>query len=148
MRALLVLVTSIFVGTAALQEPIRTADINLRHLTSADFPRVNKARGKCLSYENIDPTKRTVTVNNLIVVTNGGVLIAESQGTVDNVKRLVAEVAAPHAPTDQVRRRGVGARRSHGRNCRLPAGVTYLAHPFSAPRIKQPTEPVADKRVS
>ena len=29
----------------------------------------------------------------------------------------------------------------------FPAGVVYLAHPFSAPRIKQPTEPVADRRV-
>ena len=28
-----------------------------------------------------------------------------------------------------------------------PPAITYLAHPFSAPRIKQPTEPVADKRV-
>src|SRR5207244_6535416 len=25
-------------------------------------------------------------------------------------------------------------------------GITYLAHSFSAPRIKQPTEPVADQR--
>ena len=29
----------------------------------------------------------------------------------------------------------------------FPDGVTYFAHPFSAPRIKQPTQPVSDKRV-
>ena len=29
----------------------------------------------------------------------------------------------------------------------FPAGVVYLAHPFSAPRIRQTTEPVADRRV-
>jgi cyclase len=34
-----------------------------------------------------------------------------------------------------------------GGNAAFPAGVTFFAHPFSAPRIKQPTEAVADKKV-
>src|SRR5207237_484634 len=29
----------------------------------------------------------------------------------------------------------------------FPPGVTYFAHPFSAPRIKQPTQPVSDRKV-
>jgi hypothetical protein len=87
-------------GTVALllfslfaQDPVRTADITLRGLKAADFPRVTKLAENVYAYEQIDPTKRTVTVNNLIVITGAGVLIAESQGTVDNVKRLVADVA-------------------------------------------------------
>ena len=68
------------------QGPIRTGDITLRGLTAADFPRMTKLADNVYAYEQIDPTKRTVTVNNLIVVTTDGVLIAESQGTVDNVQ--------------------------------------------------------------
>ena len=141
-------------GTIALllfslfaQDPIRTADITLRGLKAADFPRVTKLAENVYAYEQIDPTKRTVTVNNLIVITSAGVLIAESQGTVDNVKRLVADVAK--LTPQPIKYVVVGS--EHGDHtggiAAFPAGVVYLAHPFSAPRIKQPTEPVADKRV-
>jgi len=142
MGAIALLIVSLF-G----QAPVRTADITLRGLTAADFPRVTKLADNVYAYEQIDPTKRTVTVNNLIVITTAGVLIAESQGTVDNVRRLVAEVARL---TDQpVKYVVVGS--EHGDHtggiAAFPAGVVYLAHPFSAPRVKQPTEPVSDRRV-
>src|SRR5438132_14387888 len=74
------------------QETVRTADITVRGLRPADFPRLKKLAENVYSYEQIDPTKRVVTVNNLIVVTSDGVLIAESQGTPENVNRLVADV--------------------------------------------------------
>lgn len=129
------------------QDPVRTADITLRGLKPADFPRVTKLADNVYAYEQIDPTKRTVTVNNLIVVTPDGVLIAESQGTVDNVKRLVADVAK--LTPQPIKYVVVGS--EHGDHTggisAFPAGVVYFAHPFSAPRIKQPTEPVTDKRV-
>ncbi len=76
-----------------IQGPVRTGDVTLRGLSNADFPRVTRLADNVYAYEQIDPTERTVTVNNLIVVTSAGVLIAESQGTVDHVKRLVADVA-------------------------------------------------------
>jgi glyoxylase-like metal-dependent hydrolase (beta-lactamase superfamily II) len=146
MRALLLLLTALVAGTST-QDPIRTADITLRGLTKADFPRVTRLAENVYAYEQIDPTKRTVTVNNLIVITSAGVLIAESQGTVDNVKRLVADVAK--LTPQPIKYVVVGS--EHGDHTggisAFPAGVVYLAHPFSAPRIKQPTEPVADKRV-
>jgi glyoxylase-like metal-dependent hydrolase (beta-lactamase superfamily II) len=146
MRALLVLVTSILVGTAGSQEPVRTADITLRGLTAGDFPRVTRLAENVYAFETIDPTKRTVTVNNLIVITSAGVLIAESQGTADNVRRLVAEVA--RLTPQPIKYVVVGS--EHGDHtggiAAFPPGITYLAHPFSAPRIKQPTEPVADRR--
>src|SRR4249920_674451 len=93
MRALLILLTALAAATSSLQDPVRTADVSLRGLTKADFPRTTKLAEHVYAYEQIDPTKRTVTVNNLIVITSDGVLIAEGQGTVDNVKRLVADVA-------------------------------------------------------
>ncbi len=146
-RILAAVVVTMSTAVPAAQAPVRTADITLRGLAVADFPRITKLADTVYAYEQIDPTKRTVTVNNLIVVTSAGVLIAESQGTPDNVTRLVADVAklTPQPITYVV----VGS--EHGDHtggiAAFPAGVVYLAHPFSAPRIRQPTEPVTDRRV-
>jgi glyoxylase-like metal-dependent hydrolase (beta-lactamase superfamily II) len=144
--ALVGLLATLGAGPAA-QAPIRTADITVRGLSAADFPRLKKLAEHVYSYEQIDPTKRTVTVNNLIVVTTDGVLIAESQGTVDNVKRLVADVAT--LTPQPIKYVVVGS--EHGDHtggiAAFPEGVTFFAHPFSAPRVKRPTEPVADKKV-
>jgi cyclase len=141
------IIVTLSVGAAAGQSLVRTADITVRGLTAADFPRTTKLADNVYAYEQIDPTKRTVTVNNLIVVTSAGVLIAESQGTADNVKRLVADVAK--LTPQPIKYVIVGS--EHGDHTggitAFPAGIVYLAHPFSAPRIKQPTEPVADQRV-
>ena len=147
MRSIFAVIAFVSAAAAAPQAPLRTADITLRGLSAADFPRVTKLAENVYAYEQIDPTKRTVTVNNLIVVTSAGVLIAESQGTADNVKRLVADVAT--LTPQPIKYVVVGS--EHGEHtggiAAFPAGVVYLAHPFSAPRIKQPTEPVADRRV-
>ena len=146
MRGCILAVILLFPAILHAQDPIRTADISLRGLKAADFPRVTKLAENVYAYEQIDPTKRTVTVNNLIVITSGGVLIAESQGTADNVQRLVAEVAK--LTPQPIKYVVVGS--EHGDHtggiAAFPAGVVYLAHPFSAPRIKQPTEPVNDRR--
>jgi cyclase len=129
------------------QKPIRTADITVRGLKPADFPRTRKLADNVYAYEQIDPTKRTITINNLIVVTREGVLVADGQGTVENTKRLVADIArlTPHPIKYVV----VGS--EHGDHTggigAFPPGITYFAHPFSAPRVKQPTEPVADRTV-
>jgi glyoxylase-like metal-dependent hydrolase (beta-lactamase superfamily II) len=129
------------------QPPIRSADITVRGLSAADFPRIKKLADGVYSYEQIDPTKRTVTVNNLIVVTTDGVLIAESQGTIDNVRRLVTDVRTLTAQPIRIVVVGSEHGDHTGGIAAFPSGVTYLAHPFSAPRVKPPTEPVTDKRV-
>jgi cyclase len=143
--ALLAIVLGAITGEA--QPVVRTGDITARGLTAADFPRIRKLADNVYSYEQIDPTKRVVTVNNLIVVTTDGVLIAESQGTAANVERLIADVAK--LTPQPIKYVIVGS--EHGDHtggiAAFPAGVTYLAHPFSAPRIKQPTQPVSDKKV-
>ena len=146
-RLLTAAIIALAAAAPTAQAPIRTGDITLRGLIAADFPRVKQLADNVYAFEQIDPTKRTVTVNNLIVITSAGVLIAESQGTADNVRLLVAAVAklTPQPITYVV----VGS--EHGDHtggiAAFPAGITYLAHPFSAPRIKQPTEPVSGKRV-
>jgi len=124
------------------QDVVRTADITVRGLKPTDFPRVKKLADNVYSYEQIDPTKRVVTVNNLIVVTSEGVLIAEGQGTVDNVNRLMADVAA--LTTQPVKYVVIGS--EHGDHVggieAFPKTVTFLASPFSAPKLKRPAEPV------
>ena len=136
------------VGSVCLvaQEPIRTADISVRGLKLSDFPRIRKLADNVYSYEQIDPTKRVVTVNNLIVVTTDGVLLAESQGTVENVQRLIADVATL---TDQpIKYLVVGS--EHGDHVGgievFPKTVTVLASPSSAPKLKRPAEAIPEKR--
>ena len=128
-------------------EPIRTGDYTLRGLKPSDFPRVKKLADNVYAFEQIDPTKRVVTVNNLIVVTSDGVLVAESQGTVENTKLLLAQIAK--ITPQPVKYVVIGS--EHGDHTggitAFPAGVTFFAHPFSAPRIKVPTQPVSDKKV-
>jgi glyoxylase-like metal-dependent hydrolase (beta-lactamase superfamily II) len=147
MRILLTCLIALTPAISLAQEPVRTGDITLRGLKATDFPRVKKLADNVYSFEQIDPTKRTVTVNNLIVLSTDGVLIAESQGTVENTRRLIAEVAK--LTPQPIKYVVVGS--EHGDHtggiAAFPSGVTYFAHPFSAPRIKQPTEPVTDKKV-
>ena len=69
MRLMTCLVGVVVLGGPALsQELIRTADITVRALKPSDFPRITKLTDRVYAYEQIDPTKRIVTANNLIVV--------------------------------------------------------------------------------
>jgi glyoxylase-like metal-dependent hydrolase (beta-lactamase superfamily II) len=147
---LIVLVSLVWLQSASIahaQQPIRTGDITVRGLTAADFPRITKLAPNVYGYEQIDPTKRTVTVNNLIVITSDGVLVAEGQGTEDHVKRLVADIAS--LTPQPIKYVVVGSEHGDhtGGNAAFPASVTFFAHPFSAPKLKRAAEPVTDKKV-
>src|SRR5437763_16781103 len=128
--ALIVAVTVWATGTAA-QTVVRTGDITVRGLKSTDFPRITRLAENVYGYEQIDPTKRVVTANNLIVVTTGRVLVAEGQGTVDNVRRLVADIAT--LTPQPIKYVVVGSEHPDhvGGNSAFPDGVTFIAHPFS-----------------
>jgi glyoxylase-like metal-dependent hydrolase (beta-lactamase superfamily II) len=142
-------------------EPVRTADITVRGLTAADFPRVTMLAPNVYAYEQIDPTKRTVTANNLIVVTSDGVLVAEGQGTIENVSHLVADIG--RITPQPIRYVVVGSEHGDhtGGDSAFPASATFIAHPFSQAnlgrqaeaqrpggrRIVVPTETVTDTRV-
>ena len=85
MRALTRIAVASFLGLASLQSlhsqtVVRTGDIAVRGLKATDFPRLTKLAENVYGYEQLDPTKRGLTANNLIVVTTGGVLVAEGQG--------------------------------------------------------------------
>jgi cyclase len=142
---------ALFFAALLVQEPIRTADITVRGLKPSDFPRITKLAANVYAYEQIDPTKRIVTANNLIVVSTDGVLVAEGQGTVDNVKRLVADIAT--ITPQPIKYVVVGSEHGDhtGGDTAFPESATFLVHPFSKAtierRIGRPAESVAEKRV-
>jgi glyoxylase-like metal-dependent hydrolase (beta-lactamase superfamily II) len=142
---------SLLVATVLAQAPIRTADITVRGLKPSDFPRITKLAPDVYAYEQIDPTKRIVTANNLIVVSNDGVLVAEGQGTVENVKRLVADIAT--LTPQPIKYVVVGSEHGDhtGGDTAFPESATFLVHPFSKAtierRIGRPAETVTDERV-
>lgn len=139
-RFIVVLMVAVAAGLTSAQTLVRTGDITVRGLTAADFPRTTKLADNVYAYEQIDPTKRVVTANNLIVVTNAGVLIAEGQGTVENVTRLVADVAkiSPQ-PIEYVI---VGSEHGDhtGGDSAFPAGVTFISHPFSKANLERQSQ--------
>jgi glyoxylase-like metal-dependent hydrolase (beta-lactamase superfamily II) len=60
--------------------------------SAAVYPRITRVADGVFTYEQVDPTKRGVTVHNLIVIGSEGVLIADGQGTSENTARLVRDV--------------------------------------------------------
>jgi hypothetical protein len=142
---------SLLVAAMLAQAPIRTADITARGLKPSDFPRMTKLSPDVYAYEQIDPTKRIVTANNLIVVSSEGVLVAEGQGTPENVKRLVADIAT--LTPQPIKYVIVGSEHGDhtGGDTAFPETATFVVHPFSKAtierRIGRPAETVADKRV-
>ena len=160
MRLGFLLAAAFGLAAVAAQEPVRTADITVRGLKPADFPRVTPLAANVYAYEQIDPTKRTVTANNLIVVTTDGVLVADGQGTVANVARLVSDVAK--LTSQPIRYVVVGSEHGdhRGGDSAFPQGTTFIAHPYSQANLRRqaenqraggarvvvPTETVADKR--
>jgi glyoxylase-like metal-dependent hydrolase (beta-lactamase superfamily II) len=125
---------------------VRTADYRERGLSASDFPRVTRLADGVYAFEQIDPTKRILTVNNLIVITDDGVLVADGQGTEANTRLLVAAVAK--LTPKPIRYVVIGSEHGDhtGGNAAFGA-VTFIAHPVSKARMKIDAETVDDRRV-
>jgi glyoxylase-like metal-dependent hydrolase (beta-lactamase superfamily II) len=120
-----------FLAAPRAQDVIRTADIAARGLKNTDFPRLTKLADRVWAYEQVDPTKRIVTVNNLIVITSRGVVVADGQGTVDNTRRLVADIATlTPAPITHVIVCSEHGDHTGG-NSAFPSSAVFIASPFS-----------------
>jgi cyclase len=120
-------------------------------LHAQDFPRMTKLAENVYFYEHPDPTKQGVTANNLVVVTNDGVVVADGQGTVDNVKDLVAAIAT--ITTQPIKFVVVGSEHGDhiGGDTAFPQSATFLVHANSRTaierRIGRSAEVVGDTRV-
>jgi glyoxylase-like metal-dependent hydrolase (beta-lactamase superfamily II) len=90
------------------------------------YPRMTKIADGVYTYEQADPTKRGVAVNNLIVVTPEGVLVGDGQGTVENTKRLVDDIAG--VTPQPIRYVVVGSIHGdhRGGDAAFPSGVTVV----------------------
>ncbi len=138
------------VGVAAgaappAQGPVRTADYRERGLSPSDFPRVTRLADGVYSFEQVDPTKRILTVNNLVVVSNEGVLVADGQGTEANTRLLVAAIAK--LTPQPIRYVVIGSEHGDHTGGNAAFGpVTFIAHPTSRERMKIEAETVADRR--
>jgi glyoxylase-like metal-dependent hydrolase (beta-lactamase superfamily II) len=119
-------------------------------LHAQDFPRMQQLAENVYLYEHPDPTKQGVTANNLVVVSNEGVLVADGQGTVDNVKDLIAAVAK--ITPQPIKFVVVGSEHGDhtGGDAAFPESATFLVHPNSKAvierRIGRTAELVSDKR--
>jgi glyoxylase-like metal-dependent hydrolase (beta-lactamase superfamily II) len=142
----------------------QTADMQRRGLKDSDFPRVHKIADNVYIYEMIRAPFRgeQFTTNNLIVVTNEGVLVVDAQGSPADTTRLVDEIRK--LTSQPVKYVVIGSEHvDHtGGNAMFPAGVTFISHPGAkanferqanapnrapdAPRVMIPTEVVPDQR--
>jgi cyclase len=134
---------------------VQTADPTLRGLTQSDFPRLKQLEPNVYAYEELrpsDPGKFKTTVD-MIVVTSGGVLVADGQGNVGATEKLMAQIKKlTPLPVKYVvvcsehddHTGGNAAFRSAFPN------VVFVASPVSqkalAASATPPTEAVADKR--
>ena len=144
---------------------IRTADINVRGLSRAEFPRMHKLAENVYVYSGLQQRsdiEMEFTTNNLVVVTSEGVLVADGQITDGDVRRLLAEIA--RVTPQPVRYVVVGSDHNDhtGGNAAFPTGTTFIAHPTSKAVLEQrntaarggragtvpvPSDLVADKKV-
>jgi glyoxylase-like metal-dependent hydrolase (beta-lactamase superfamily II) len=151
-------------GMAPAQGLTKTAELDKRGLTAADFPKVVPLARNVYAYSAVH-IQGAITTNSLIVVTPEGVVVVDGQGTVAEVQRMVGEIRKlTDAPIRYV---VIGS--SHGDhtggNSAFPAGVTFIAHPVSRAALQRaasqppragapptapvvvPTETVSDTRV-
>jgi glyoxylase-like metal-dependent hydrolase (beta-lactamase superfamily II) len=125
------------------QSVVRTGDPIKRGLTEADFPRIQKLSDGVYSYEQLRSAgdERFTTVS-LVVVTSAGVLVADGQGSPEETKRLVEEIAKrASVPIAHV---VIGS--DHGDhtagNASFPDGIQIFAHPRAQKNLERMTPPV------
>src|SRR4051812_45565989 len=81
-------------GAFAQQKPVQTGDLATRGLSEKDYPRVKQLAPGVYSYEPAGPADPPglMTTNSLVVVTGGGVIVADGQANVPAVERMIAEI--------------------------------------------------------
>lgn len=122
--------------SAVAQDLIRTATPSVRGLTEADFPRVKEIVPNVYVYEALTgPPDDRYTTNSMFVVTEGGVLVADGQGDLEETARLVTAIAeiTTHPITHVVICSDHGDH-TNG-NLSFPDGVQFIAQTNSLPAL-------------
>ena len=162
MKRLSYVVFMLLVASSAFAQ---TADMQKRGLKESDFPKIHKLADNVYIYEMIRAPFRgeQFTTNNLVVVSNQGVLVVDAQGSPADTTRLVEEIKK--LTSQPIKYVVIASEHGDhtGGNAMFPAGVTFISNPVAkanferqanapnraadAPKIMIPTETVADKRV-
>jgi len=121
-----------FLAFTSLAQPVvRTADPIARGLKDSDFPRTIKVTDNVYTYEDFHAGTEKFTTTNVFVVTEGGVLVADGQGSAAETKALVDAIRTVTPKPIKY----VVVCSDHGDhtagNASFPAGVTYIIHPTS-----------------
>ena len=126
---------------AASPPLVRTADPAARGLTEADFPRVQELAEGVYSYEQLRSAgEERFTTVSLFVVTDDGVLVADGQGSVEETRRLVEEIARfSDRPITHVVICSDHGDHTAG-NVAFPATAEFLAHPTSVAALELQAE--------
>jgi glyoxylase-like metal-dependent hydrolase (beta-lactamase superfamily II) len=154
-RLLFALCLIVVAGATAAAQTMNTGDPVKRGLSDKDFPRAKQLAPGIYSYEALragDPGARMTTVS-LIVVTADGVLVADGQGNVDQVKEMVDWIRK--TTTQPIKYVVVCSDHGDhtGGNAAFPSGVTYFATPASVlalsagGHLPAPLDTVPHKRV-
>ena len=119
---------------------MRTADINVRGVPRSAFPQVHQLAPNVYVYAGLQQRtdiEMEFATNNLIVVTDDGVLIGDGQITEDDTRQLIAAVA--ELTTQPIRYVVVGSDHNDhvGGNAAFPSGTTFIAHPTSQAVLEQ-----------
>lgn len=118
--------------TALPSQIPRTADPKTRGVAETDFPRIQKLADGVYSYEQLRSagTERFTTVS-LFVVTSAGVLVADGQGSLEETRRMIAEIGT--VTSRPITHLVIGS--DHGDhtagNAAFPSSVKVYAHPVS-----------------
>ena len=115
----------------AQQPVVRTGDPIKRGLQLTDFPRTVKVAENVYTYEDFHAGPEKFTTTNMFVVTQGGVLVADGQGSPAETQGLVDAIrkVTPIPITTVVIASDHGDHTAG--NASFPAGVHYIIHPTS-----------------
>ena len=154
-KSIYVALLAVLAGPAGAQTPVQTADPFKRALTQADFPRLKQIEPNVYTYEALRPSEPDgfKTTVDLIVVTDGGVLVADGQGNEQAGRDLVAAIS--RITSQPIKYVVICSEHGDhtGGNAAFKAAfpeVVFLSSPASqkalAKNANPPTETVADKR--
>ena len=146
---------------SAPQQPSRSAAIVNRGLTAADFPKLQKLTDRVYVFSDLHSGGFGYLTNDLIVITDAGVLVADGQGTAAVTQKLVDEIRrlTPQPIVDVVVCSEHGDHT--GGNVSFPSSAVFLSSPASqaslrtqaandrpgGPKTIVPTETVSSTRV-
>ena len=154
-KAIYAVLLATLAGPAWAQTPIQTADPFKRGLTQADFPRLKQIEPNVYTYEALRPSEPDgfKTTVDLIVVTEGGVVVADGQGNEQAGRDLVAAIS--RITTQPIKYVVICSEHGDhtGGNAAFKAAfpdVVFISSPASQKALAKnpnpPTETVADKR--